>query len=395
MKLKRYISIVSALIFLFSLLAAIATGVPGSAEDPVVSLSYIQETFIPKILNQLDNRLSVLYSDNVKKTDSRIKTVISDAEKDLSIDTEKLKDQVTYDTYMRMLDNGFYMDSGEFVLLTLRAGQRVVVTKNSSFMVHQGSAVIGGREQKRLVNVTAAGEVNTNSTASRNARYVAVDDGFVSIKAVSDTVKISVVGNYQFVPEYLPQNSDIALTLKDINMFRGSNLGFELDREPTRLEALILFLRLIGEEKQALDYTGSHPFVDVPKWGGGEADRYVAYAYSKGYTKGISQTKFGANNTATLEQYLTFVLRSIGYRDGTDFEWTGSPEFAEQIGILLPWDSEKIVRRGFYRDHVVYISYYALRANLKNSRVTLIDDLVNKGVISQELARKTVSAHSR
>ncbi|NLM62537.1 MAG: hypothetical protein GX193_10740, partial [Clostridiales bacterium] len=99
--------------------------------------------------------------------------------------------------------------------------------------------------------------------------------------------------------------------------------------------------------------------------------------------------------TATLEQSLTFVLRSLGYVDGTDFEWTKSPEFAEAVGILLPRDSEKIIRRGFCRDHVVYISYYALRARMKNSGVTLIDDLVRKGVISRELANQTLSAHGR
>jgi len=395
MNLKRYVSIVSALIILFSLFAAAAANVPGSASDPVVSLSYIQNTFIPKILNQLESKLSALRSDSMSRADSKIKKAIGDAERDLSVDAGRLREQVAYDTYMRMLDNGFYLDSGKTASLTLKAGERLVVTKNSSFTVQQGSAVIGGREQNKLVNVTAGAEINTNSAASRNARYVAVDDGLVSIKAVSDTVKISVVGNYQIIPAYMPQYTDIAYTLKNIDMFRGSNLGFELEREPTRLEALILFLRLIGEEKQALEYTGKHPFTDVPKWGGGEADKYVAYAYAKGYTKGISQTKFGSNNTATLEQYLTFVLRSLGYVDGTDFEWTKSPEFAEAVGILLPRDSEKIIRRGFCRDHVVYISYYALRARMKNSGVTLIDDLVRKGVISRELANQTLSAHGR
>lgn len=395
MNLKRYIAVVSALIFLFSLLAAFAARVPGSAEDPVVSLSYIQEKFIPNILKKLEEKLSVFNSDNMTKADTRTGQMRKDAENNLSAETGKLREQVVYDTYMRLLDDGLYLDSGKTAILTLRAGERLVVTSNSSFTVLQGSAFIGGREQKKLVDVTAGAAVNTNSAASRNARYVAVDDGIVSIKAVSDTVKISVTGNYQYIPNYVPQYSDIAFTLKNINVFRGSNLGFELEREPTRLEALILFLRLIGEERQALEFTGSHPFVDVPKWGGGEPDRYVAYAYSKGYTKGISQNKFGSNNTATLEQYLTFVLRSLGYADGTDFEWTKSPEFAEAAGILLPGDSEKIVRRGFYRDYVVYISYYALRAKMKNSSITLIDDLVRKGVITQESARNTLSAHSR
>ncbi|NLM61765.1 MAG: hypothetical protein GX193_06775, partial [Clostridiales bacterium] len=155
MNLKRYVSIVSALIILFSLFAAAAANVPGSASDPVVSLSYIQNTFIPKILNQLESKLSALRSDSMSRADSKIKKAIGDAERDLSVDAGRLREQVAYDTYMRMLDNGFYLDSGKTASLTLKAGERLVVTKNSSFTVQQGSAVIGGREQNKLVNVTA------------------------------------------------------------------------------------------------------------------------------------------------------------------------------------------------------------------------------------------------
>lgn len=395
MVLKRYIMAVTALILLFSLLTSFASGVPGSAEDPVASLSYIQGTFVPKVLDYLESKLLSMTSQNEANADLKISSVIGEAEKALTIDSEKLKERVAYNTYMEMLDRGFYIDSGDSSLITLKAGQRIVVIRGSSFAVLQGSAIIGGRDQERVVNVSSAGETLTNSEARRNNRYIFAGDGFISIKAISNTVKIAVIGNYQIIPEYLPQNTDIAVTLKNIDVFRGSNVGFELDREPTRLEALILFLRLIGEEEAALSYTGSHPFSDVPKWGGGEADKYVAYAYAKGYTKGTSSTRFGASNTATLEQYLTFVLRSLGYRDGTDFDWTKSPEFSEKVGILLPFDTEKIVRRGFYRDHVVYISYYALRANLKNSSITLIESLVSKGVITRNLATSTISAHTR
>ena len=200
MNLKRYIAVVSALIFLFSLLAAFAARVPGSTEDPVVSLSYIQEKFIPNILKKLEEKLSVFNSDNMTKADTRTGQMRKDAENNLSAETGKLREQVVYDTYMRLLDDGLYLDSGKTAILTLRAGERLVVTSNSSFTVLQGSAFIGGREQKKLVDVTAGAAVNTNSAASRNARYVAVDDGIVSIKAVSDTVKISVTGNYSIFP---------------------------------------------------------------------------------------------------------------------------------------------------------------------------------------------------
>ena len=62
-----------------------------------------------------------------------------------------------------------------------------------------------------------------------------------------------------------------AEALKELNLFRGTAQGFELDRAPTRMEALVMLLRLSGKEWEAI-YSGSdqdgaaarHPFTDVP-----------------------------------------------------------------------------------------------------------------------------------
>jgi hypothetical protein len=151
MVLKRYIMAVTALILLFSLLTSFASGVPGSAEDPVASLSYIQGTFVPKVLDYLESKLLSMTSQNEANADLKISSVIGEAEKALTIDSEKLKERVAYNTYMEMLDRGFYIDSGDSSLITLKAGQRIVVIRGSSFAVLQGSAIIGGRDQESVV----------------------------------------------------------------------------------------------------------------------------------------------------------------------------------------------------------------------------------------------------
>lgn len=93
---------------------------------------------------------------------------------------------------------------------------------------------------------------------------------------------------------------DRANALKDLGLFLGSNNGFDLDRTPSRVEALVLLLRMLGEEKEAQNITYTNPFADVPTW----AEKHVAYAYNKGYTNGISATLFGSNNIAAPEQFL-------------------------------------------------------------------------------------------
>ena len=43
----------------------------------------------------------------------------------------------------------------------------------------------------------------------------------------------------------------IAQELKDVGLFQGTDTGFELDRAPTRTEAAVMLVRLLGAEEQA------------------------------------------------------------------------------------------------------------------------------------------------
>ena len=109
----------------------------------------------------------------------------------------------------------------------------------------------------------------------------------------------------------------LAQDLKALGIFQGvSDTEFDLNRAPTRVEALVMLIRLLGKDAEALGGQWSHPFGDVPGW----ANNYVGYAYEKGLTNGISETEFGTGN-ATIQMYLTFVLRSLDYTDknGEDF----------------------------------------------------------------------------
>ena len=110
----------------------------------------------------------------------------------------------------------------------------------------------------------------------------------------------------------------LAQDLKDLGLFRGvSETDFALSRPATRTEALVMLLRLLGQENQALSFEGTHPFTDVPGW----ADRYVAYAWENGLTNGVSATTFGTSD-ATCQMYATFLLRALGYNDARgDFTW--------------------------------------------------------------------------
>ena len=168
----------------------------------------------------------------------------------------------------------------------------------------------------------------------------------------------------------------LARDLKNLGLFQGvSDTDFALGRSPTRVEALVMLIRLLGNDDDAKKSSETHPFTDVPAW----ADSYVAYAYSEGLTKGTSHTTFGTG-TANVQMFLTFVLRALGYSDanGEDFLWNNPYALAEKAGVL----PKSVDRSNFLRGDVVLVSYAALMANLKDSTQSLAQKLIADGVFT-------------
>ena len=99
----------------------------------------------------------------------------------------------------------------------------------------------------------------------------------------------------------------LADTLYQMDLFKGTGTNpdgtpiYNLDAGATRMQGLIMLIRLLGEEEAALAYTGPCPFADVS----GNSAKYAGYAYSKGYTSGTTPTTFG-NGPLKPNAFLTF-----------------------------------------------------------------------------------------
>ena len=110
-------------------------------------------------------------------------------------------------------------------------------------------------------------------------------------------------------------NVDEAMTaaqaLNAVGLFSGTgtdeqgNPKYELERQPTRQEAITMLVKLVGGAEESSKGGWETPFTDVDDW----AKNWVGYAYAKGLTAGTSPTTFGANDKTTAAQYLTFVLK--------------------------------------------------------------------------------------
>lgn len=163
---------------------------------------------------------------------------------------------------------------------------------------------------------------------------------------------------------------ELGLFLGGGNLPDGSP-DFELDRTPTRAEALVMLVRLLGAEEETKTGRYSHPFTDA-----GWADAYIAYGYTNGITKGVSSTEYGIDEDATLAQFLTFVLRALGY---SNVDWQNPYPAADAVGLYYP-EGE-----GFYRADVALICLKALDCRIKDQDTTLRTRLISSGAIDAEL----------
>ena len=177
-----------------------------------------------------------------------------------------------------------------------------------------------------------------------------------------------------------------ATKLSSIGVFKGTGEGFDLDKQPTRLQGLTMLIRLIGAEQEALALKDEPTkFKDVPLWGRG----YVNYAYKKGLTNGISDDEFGSDNILSSKSFTTFVLRALNYNDSVgDFSWNNANQFAKTIGLVDETFENELTNDTFLRGHLAKISFLALQNNIKRHNVTLLEYLVDKGSIDKEKAIK-------
>lgn len=177
-----------------------------------------------------------------------------------------------------------------------------------------------------------------------------------------------------------------ALILKELGLFKGSNEGFELEREANRLEGLVMLIRLIGKEDEALAWSGKHPFSDVPEWG----SVYVGYAYETNIANGTSATTFGSEDPLSSKMYFTFLLRALNYNDKAgEFLWSASLDKAQELGLLTKEEKSNLLSTSqFLRDDCAYYSYKALNQPMNHTDRLLLHYLIDNEVVDEIIAKE-------
>lgn len=176
--------------------------------------------------------------------------------------------------------------------------------------------------------------------------------------------------------------TDAAETLHALGLMQGTGNGFELERGATRAEALAMLLRLLGKEQAAQREQGACPFDD-----GGWAASLITYAYKNALVKGVSATHFGSADGVGVRDWLTMLLRALGYDDAAgDFTWEHSIAFADSIGLT---HGEYTAADALIREDLAILSCNALCCKQAGSTQTLLDRLYLDGVVSAAAVRAT------
>ena len=175
----------------------------------------------------------------------------------------------------------------------------------------------------------------------------------------------------------------VAEDLSAIGMFRGTANGFELDRAPTRSEAAIMLVRLYGAEEAAKTaYEAgeiSHPFTDVSEF----TSPYVAWLYTNSITNGFTETTYASQRACTAQNYVAFLLRALGYKDGTDFQYADALTFAQEKGFY-----DSLAFSGtFLRDDLAALTYQGLAADMADGKTYLLDSLIKSKAIDKTAAK--------
>jgi hypothetical protein len=370
---KRLLSLLLAAGCLGATALAVVLG--GSASDPLISLNYLNGTYLTSVLHTAQEKIDQVGDEVYRGALDYLETAAASGGAAGST-ASGTKGYLYADGFLEMrLKKGDIISGMTGMGVILWAGKLSVSFSGGTF-----------------IDVTAGKTVPSGAELALQQRYLTGENAKPSFVVQSDTAVVSVDGYYTLKKSTQTDYNQLAAALQQMGLFKGKDLsigsGYALEDKANRIEGLIMFLRMLGQEEAAVSCKTTHPFTDVPAWCNG----YVAYAYEKGYTNGVSKTAFGTYQEIGAKEYVTFLLRALGYRDADgEFRWDTSLEKAKMMGVITEGERKMLAEQPFYRAQMAYLSYYGLLAQRKAGD-TLLAYLGAKGALYAAQVERIMSA---
>ncbi len=211
------------------------------------------------------------------------------------------------------------------------------------------------------------------------------------------TILMAIFMLFSSLPVCLADTADKkqpADVLYNLGLFNGTGTDadgkpiFNLENKLSRQEATALLVRLLGKEAEAQNEILDIPFTDVDDW----AKPYVGYAYNQGLVNGTGATTFDSKKPISATEYLTLILRTLGYNDKNgDFVWNSAWTLSDELK-MTQGQYNGDTNAEFFRNDAALISYMSLFQKIKGGEQTLANKLFTGNVFSAKQLESTNDA---
>lgn len=178
----------------------------GTAEDPLIAKSYIDEVFTPQIMAIVDDavaeiedgylgEIQTLIDTYTKKIEDKVNELnaqaggIASNEAFIELLNQKIADKVAS---VSVTPSG---DNETFKVITLQSGQRVTCDVGCEVMLRIGSAKASGSVNPVMIDIALSTELRNGAALSTNHLYLVTikDNGF---QATANNTKLLIRGSY-------------------------------------------------------------------------------------------------------------------------------------------------------------------------------------------------------
>jgi hypothetical protein len=297
--MKRFTAAALVLLLLVSLTSTYATD-PGSAADPLISLSYINNTFLP-----------VTLSDCKAQVSSTLETLYGSAEDEV---------RAVYDAYM-LQAGGYsgYMFAAGFTPLSLPAGRTAELVTGSIFILASGRAALTVASGT-VINISTGTIVPSGTSLSINERYFCAEDTSAVFTASADAV-CQVDGYYKTTGSVIVGSNkfldvsgadwfyEAVIFAGDNGLFTGTTeTTFSPQNAMTRGMFVTVLYRLAGKPGTA----STSVFPDVAAKSLYYYDA-VVWANANNIVNGYDDGRFKPDTLITREQMAVIMYRYASY----------------------------------------------------------------------------------
>lgn len=306
-----------ALLLIISLLlcAGFALAAGGGAGDPLVSLSYIRDIFMPSVLVQAENRLDTELNSLSDEYTVRLETLFN-------------------------ISSGKYNFSGGYGDLTFSKGGFLEMDELTSFVLTSGSAniVINSGE---IIDTTLGIPVNSGTILSEKHRYFAAEGASALVRMYADSTGMidgyylheetgEIPPNLQFidVPGEHWANEYITFLAENGIVNGVGDSVFAPGNTVTRAAFVTILGRLAGVDISQYIST-EFTDVEIDSWYG----PYISWASQNGIVTGYGDGNFGPGNNITREQMAVLIMRYADYAGVTLPGINEGEEFTDQAQI--------------------------------------------------------------